>query len=232
MDSPSVELPGDIIAPAGRMIDTLHACGFRPTGGEDLAETSAPHEDLRRHLPHVIGTRERQADGQLLADDVQHQRDAGFAVRRERIKKRLADEATLGAERQRLEYVLPGSHAAVEQHFATARHGFDHFRQRRDGRARAVQLPTAVVGNHDRIGADLAGHPRILRIENALDDDLARPLLAQQLDVAIAHQVDPEPERALRRVGGWNFRQTSVWPMTYPTACCDARIRNQNFRLC
>src|SRR5262252_6576339 len=40
---------------------------------------------VARHFGHVVGAGERQADRQLLADDVERQRDAGLAARRERV---------------------------------------------------------------------------------------------------------------------------------------------------
>ena len=65
----------------------------------------------------IVGAGERQAHGQFLADDVQRQRHAGFTLR-PALEKSLAHEAALGAQRQGLEHVLAGAHAAVEQHLA------------------------------------------------------------------------------------------------------------------
>ena len=77
------------------------------------------------------------------------------------------------------EHVLSGPHTAIEQHFATAGDGVHDARQRRDGGASAVELTSAVVGHHHRIHAVFDCELRVLGIEDSLDDDLARPALAQ-----------------------------------------------------
>ena len=59
----------------------------------------------------------------------------------------------------------------------------DDRRQRRDRRRRAVELAAAVIGDDERRGAGLGGDARILDVEDALEDELARPQALDPFDV-------------------------------------------------
>ena len=59
----------------------------------------------------------------------------------------------------------------------------DDLRQRRDRRRRAVELPPAVIGDDERGCAGLGRGPGILDVENALEDELARPQAPDPIDV-------------------------------------------------
>src|SRR5262245_747816 len=78
-------------------------------------------ENVPGDVAHVVGAGQRQADGEFLAQDVERQCHTRLAARGECIEKGLAHEATPGAEGQRLEHVLSGAHAAIEQDFAATR---------------------------------------------------------------------------------------------------------------
>ncbi len=94
-----------------------------------------------------------------------------------------ADQARARAERERAHEVLPGADAAVEHHLDVGADRIDDLRQRRDRGRRAVELTAAVVGDHDRARAGLGREPRVLDIEHALEDELARPQAPDPLDV-------------------------------------------------
>ena len=83
--------------------------------------------------------------------------DAGLAHGGEAVEIGAADQAAARAERQRLQHVLPGAHAAVEQYLDAVADGIGDARQRRDGRGRAVELAAAVIGHHDGVGAEIGG---------------------------------------------------------------------------
>ena len=92
-----------------------------------------------------------------LGDEAERLGDAGLAHGGEPVEIGAADQAAARAERQRLEHVLPGAHAAVEQHLDAVADRVGDARQRRDGRGRAVELAAAVVGHHDAVGAEVGG---------------------------------------------------------------------------
>ena len=58
---------------------------------------------------------ERHRDVELLADDLDRPRDAGLAAGAQAVDVGAADQAALGAERERAHHVLAGADAAVEQ---------------------------------------------------------------------------------------------------------------------
>src|SRR5262249_7380623 len=65
----------------------------------------------------------------------------------------------------------------------TAPHGLHALGHRGDRGGRAIELPAAVIGAHERAGAGLGGRARILDVEDALENELARPQAADPLDV-------------------------------------------------
>ena len=79
------------------------------------------------------------------------------------------------AHRQRLEDVLPGAHAAIEQDLNAVARDIGNARQRRDGAGGAVKLTAAMIGNDDGVGAHVGGALGVFGIENAFDDQLAGP---------------------------------------------------------
>src|SRR5208283_424132 len=92
-------------------------------------------------------------------------------------KKRAADQSRLRAERHRFQDILSRTNSAVEVNLRPAADRINYLRQNADRRRRAVQLPSAVVGDDDGVGAVVDGLPRVFGIEHALDDDPdAKPL--------------------------------------------------------
>src|SRR5688572_9945139 len=88
-------------------------CAFRHRSAASTPSLAALHltnylrlrrlaldQDVARDLAHVVGAGQCEAHGEFLADDVECQRHARLAARRERVEKRLADETALGAQCQ------------------------------------------------------------------------------------------------------------------------------------
>ena len=76
----------------------------------------------------------------------------------------------------------------------------DDLRQHLDRRRRAVELTAAMVGDHQRLRAGLRRLIGVLDVENALQDQLARPDAADPLDIlpvqrGVELRRDPGPER-------------------------------------
>ena len=65
----------------------------------------------------------------------------------------------------------------------------DDLGQYRNGGWRAVHIAPAMVGDDDGVGAALHGHLRIVHAHHALDDELARPDVAQPVNVLPGHFV-------------------------------------------
>ena len=52
---------------------------------EVLSSVARRHQQVARHVAHVVGAGQRKTDGEFLADDVERERNARFAaVRRAR----------------------------------------------------------------------------------------------------------------------------------------------------
>jgi hypothetical protein len=83
----------------------------------------------------------------------------------------------------RAHHVHAGADAAVEHDLDLRADGVDDFRQHLDRGRRAVELAAAMVGDHDRLRAGLGGELGVLDVEDALEDQLARPDAADPVDV-------------------------------------------------
>ena len=117
------------------------------------------------------------------AEDLEHVGDAGLAVGRQPPEVGAADHHRAGPERQRLDDVAAAADAAVEQHLDLVADRVDDRRQRADRRRRAVEVVAAVVGDRDRVGADLDRAAGVVGVHHALDQKRAAPLLAQPGEV-------------------------------------------------
>jgi hypothetical protein len=89
-----------------------------------------------------------------------------------------AEHAGFGAERQRLDHIEPAAHATVHEDFEPVTDGIGDAGQGGDAGGDAVQLPAAVVGDDDAVDTSSHGLARILDVEDALQHDPARPVLA------------------------------------------------------
>ena len=94
----------------------------------------------------------------------------------------------------------------IHQHAGAVAERIPDLRDQVDGRYRPVQLPSAVVGQLNAVRPGLDGAAGVGRAERALDDQLAREVLAQLGDVvpgdAGAEPGDAARDRARLEVGG------------------------------
>ena len=139
---------------------------------------------------------QRHCDAHLGLDQLQHMRDPGLAARRERIGPGASQQHEVRAKREHAHHVEARSHAAVGEDRELSGNGLGDARQRPRARQGAVELAPAVVRNDNAVGAARRGLPRVVRIENALDDQRAVPLGPHPFDVAPADRrveigVDP-----------------------------------------
>src|SRR5690606_15399104 len=109
--------------------------------------------------------------------------DAALAARAKTVEEGPADVGAGRAERDRAHHVLAATNAAVHVDLDVAADRVEDGRERRDRRGRAVELASAVVRDDDRVGPGARGDPGVLGIEDALEDQLAAPALANPLDV-------------------------------------------------
>ena len=133
-------------------------------------------------------------------DEVDRLGDAGAAISAEPVDIGTADHAGFCAERERAHHVLAGADAAVEHDLDLVADRVGDFRQHLDRGRCAVELPSAMVGDHERLRAGLGGFIGILDIENAFEDQLARPDAADPFDVfpvqrGVELRRDPVAER-------------------------------------
>src|SRR6266700_1358054 len=107
---------------------------------------------------------------------------AGLAAGDRRVEERAADPDEVGTERQRLDHIAAAADAAVD-HDGHA-FGFSRdFRQRAQARYGVIELAAAMVGEHHPVDAARARDAGVLRRDQTLDDQLALPALADQLDM-------------------------------------------------
>mmetsp|Transcript_40565 Transcript_40565/g.113601 ORF Transcript_40565/g.113601 Transcript_40565/m.113601 type:complete len:230 (+) Transcript_40565:195-884(+) len=126
----------------------------------------------------VRGAAEAHHHLQLVLQHVNHADDALLTVGGERIKHRAADAAGRGAQGHRLENVGAPADAAVDEDGEVLRlvvyvlQCLHHLWQHLDARPAGVQLPAAVVGEHQPVDARLVCLHGVLPALHALQEDL------------------------------------------------------------
>src|SRR3546814_12365246 len=87
----------------------------------------------------------------------------------------LTNRAGVRAEGQRLHDMRAPADAAVADDLQVAAHGISDRRDLVDRRYCRFELPTAMIGNHHRIGTRFTCLPRIVRPQDALDRQWPAP---------------------------------------------------------
>src|SRR5215207_3895681 len=154
---------------SGRGVPSCAPTGVS-NGGFGKAGTVGDDE-AARDSGRVLDPGKDHVGDELLAEQVECPDHAILATCGERVEHWSSGHHGSSAERERLEYVGAASDAAVEQDLSALPDRRCDRRQRIQRRYRAVELPPAVVGDDDRLGAVLDGEQRVLRRENAFDDD-------------------------------------------------------------
>jgi len=113
--------------------------------------------------------------------------DSGLTGGGEPIRVCTADEHRAGAKRQRLDDVAAVTDAAIDQHVNPIADGRHHFGKRPNAPWDAVELPAAVIGDHERVRPLVHDSTRVFRGVHALDEDLAVPQLADPFEIVPAH---------------------------------------------
>src|ERR1043165_5087904 len=85
-----------------------------------VARPAVPEDDLRPYLADLVHADQRHRGLELATNEADRLGDPLLAERAEAVDIGPADHAGLGAERNRTHHVLPGTHAAVEQHLDPA----------------------------------------------------------------------------------------------------------------
>src|SRR5579862_8281498 len=101
--------------------------------------------------------------------------DAPFAGRPEPVQIRATAHTSTRAKRNGLDDVAAAPDSPVTNHFHTIADGIDDGGNQREWRRRAVQLPSAVVREGDRLDARVRGDHRVFNRLDALDDERPRP---------------------------------------------------------
>src|SRR5688572_16393000 len=128
--------------------------------------------DVRgRDLVRGAATEERERVLGLLAQDLEHLRNALVAAEGQAVHRRPADEDCASAQRERHRDVRAPAYAAVEVHLGAVADRLDDLRQRLQRRDRAVELAAAVVRDDNARRAVLTREVRVLRRDEPLDDD-------------------------------------------------------------
>src|SRR5262249_59738304 len=126
---------------------------------------------------------QRHGDIELARENVDGCGHPCLAARTEAIDVGSAHHAGACPAGERAHHVLAGTDAAVEHHLDYVADRIHHLRQCRDRGGRAVELTPTVIGDHERAGPCLGGSSGILDVENAFENELARPQAAYPLDI-------------------------------------------------
>src|SRR5690606_24267250 len=78
---------------------------------------------------------------------------------------------------------------AIEDHFDPVPHGIDDLGELIERRPATVELAAAVVGDHDRVAADVGRAAGIGYRHHALEHELAAPIVAQLLGRLPVHRL-------------------------------------------
>ena len=143
----------------------------------------------------------------LLPEKLAGAHDAALPPGHQAIQIGPPDEARPGAHRDRRHDIATAEDAAVDVHLRAVPDGCDDRRQLLQWRRRPVELPAAVVRDHDRIGSGVDDDPGVIDRLDTLDDDRPVPFLAQPAQVCdrdrrIEHAVDEVGDRPLRLLEG------------------------------
>jgi len=125
--------------------------------------------------------------------------DALGAAHREPPDHRPSDEHRACAEGKGDRHVCAPSDPAVHQHLDPIADGVRHLREGVEGGDGAVELPAAVVGDHDGVAAMLGREDRIVCGEDSLRDHRQLRVLVEPLEVAPREPRVDEPRGACGR---------------------------------
>src|SRR5690348_4518295 len=132
-------------------------------------------DNAPRYLRRVGNSGQRHRDVEFFAEDLERLGDARLAISAEAVEVGAADEAGARSEAEEFENVETRADATVDIDFGPIADLFHNSRQSRCGGWRAVELPAAMIRNEDRVGACVDRHLCVLDVEDAFDDQLARP---------------------------------------------------------
>lgn len=99
------------------------------------------------------------------------------------VEERSADQDGVGSEGQGLQHVGACAHTRVEQDRRPVADGLGDRPQRVEGSHRTVDLPAPVVRDDDAVDAVVEGEPGVVDGHDALQDDRAAPVVAQEREV-------------------------------------------------
>ena len=146
------------------------------------ARTQALHIDFGKRA----ASKQCEVALDLRFEQVQGAFDAALPACRKPIQIRSTDRTGIGAKRHGLDHVRAASDAAVDDQLESIAHGIAHRGEAIDRRRGRVELPAAVIGDHDRADARIGGALRIVGRLQTLDDERPAPFPHQPGDVVPA----------------------------------------------
>src|SRR5512135_1835636 len=144
--------------------------------------SSASHQ-VTPELAEAPATEQCQGPFHLRAQQSERVRHPGLPTGGQAVQRRAADHDAVRTECHGLDHVGAAAETAIDEHAELAAQlGRDRRQQFDAGHAR-VELPPAVVRQHDAVGTHLGGAPRIFDAQDALQHQLALPAAADVLHV-------------------------------------------------
>ena len=123
---------------------------------------------------------------ELGAQDVDRLVDARATTGHQAVEVRAADEGELRPQRDRCDDVRAVHDARVDHDRGVLADLAHHLREQVERDGRAVQLTAAVVGEHDAVYPEVDELLGVRDVLHALDDDLPRPDLPDDLEIFVA----------------------------------------------
>ena len=165
--------------------DGLHRCPA--FGSSQTRTTRSLSSPLSSDTPN-----EREHVAWVSCQCIKSGRDAVGSVRCERPQHRPADEDSHSTERERDEDIQPGLDTAVnENRRATVDRG-DNLFQGKGAGDRSIELPTAVIGDDDAVGAGIETCDGCISAKNTLHQNRQATHLLEPVDRF-------EPDRGILR---------------------------------
>ena len=108
---------------------------------------------------------------------------AGLAAGGEAVERRASEHHRVRAECQRLDHVGAAAKTTVDDERGARADGAHDLRQHLERADAVIQLPAAVVADHDAIAAEADGALGVAHVEDPLHQELAAPGFADPLQI-------------------------------------------------
>src|SRR6266480_6445172 len=182
-------------------------CGPRNVSAPRTGCGSGPAHVLRAELGDGIAAELTEHPVDLAGENAERALDARLAPRGQAVQRGAADHDRLRTQRQCLDDVRSAAEAAVDENGEARAERAHDLRQHLDRRDTGVELPSAVIAQHDAVATQCRSTLGVRHAQHSLDEEPAAPQLPDPGDVIPAdgriEQLWNHRAAADRAGGGW-----------------------------